>query len=140
MMSQLVLLIIFGQILQGKTSRIKRKFNSLVGQGRITDDQDRFVRDVASSQEIVECERKFNRTAMEFFCPNKFTSDKIEIDDLDSTVLESIIFLRVAAESAKRGPLKTIPTNICRLRKLQVNNRNQCHLMFVFVRIVPSRF
>ena len=116
MMSEFVLFIIFCQILPGQTILLVRT-----------------LRDDDTSEENVQCERKVNLTSIEFFCSNKFTSNEIEIDDLNSTILESITFLRVTAEMGRKGPLKTIPSNICCLRKLQVDDRDRFHSMFCLI-------
>lgn len=74
------------------------------------------------SKPDVQCQRKYNRTSIEFICSNKISMNQLDIDDLNSTVLESITSLRVTPEHGMKGPLRTIPSNICRLTKLQV-----CH-------------
>ena len=107
MTSRLVLLIICCEILYGETVQTRSKVND---------------HDDDKSNEDVQCQRKYNRTSMEFICPNKISSDQLEMNDLNSTILESITFLRVIPEHGMKGPLTTIPSNICRLTKLQVCN------------------
>lgn len=80
--------------------------------------------DVVITDKKFSCIRKHNLTWMEFICPNEFLFNKISIDELSPTVLESIESLTIKGTYYSRGPLKTIPSDICRFIKLKVCNRN----------------
>jgi hypothetical protein len=80
--------------------------------------------DVTQPDEYFQCSRKYNFTWIEFLCPNELLLDDIEIDDLDPVILESIELLIIKGKDDTKGPLTTIPSNICCFTKLKVYNKN----------------
>jgi hypothetical protein len=80
--------------------------------------------DVTKLDKKLQCSRRYTSILMEFLCPNEILLDHIEIDDLNSTILESIESLTIKGNHGTSGPLITIPSNICRFIKLKVCNKN----------------
>jgi hypothetical protein len=71
------------------------------------------------------CTRTFiTEFRLEYYCPGTPPLDNLEIDDLNSTVLESISHLYVFGMDGSRGPLTNIPSNICRFTNLTVFKNN----------------
>ncbi len=88
------------------------------------------MNDVISVDKEIVCDRTYNLTWMEFICSddNSFNDADIDIDDLNSTILESIQSLSIKGEDGNRGPMSTIPLKICRFSKLKVCKKNNFYV------------
>ncbi len=87
-----------------------------------------------------QCTRTFNVTSIEFICPNEFMSNEIDINGLTPNTLESIERLLVTGKNVVRGPLTTIPLNICRFPRLKVNNENKFYSNLIICIFIEFRF
>jgi hypothetical protein len=61
-----------------------------------------------------------SNTNLVLTCPSNGNLSLLPINDYASTILDRITSLRVEGYNDARGPLQTIPANICFLTKLQV--------------------
>ena len=67
------------------------------------------------------CDRYIIMDHILFECPTTIPIADFEVDDLNSTILQSIHHLSVFGMNRTRGPLRTIPSNICRFTNLTVD-------------------
>jgi hypothetical protein len=78
------------------------------------------INGVTEQHKRLQCNRNYGETLMEFICPHGSSLVHLDIDDMNSTTLESIRYLSINSGDDSRGPLTTIPSNICRFTNLTV--------------------
>jgi len=72
----------------------------------------------AKTQNMLSCRRDITNRTLTFSCPVGLIIEKFDIDDIED--LNPIEKLQVIGIDY-RGPLTTIPKNICQLKQLKVN-------------------
>jgi len=124
MIYRFIFLILFCQTLVG-TYFLKKKsrFNSFfIGQQLIIYNANAInpIVSISLLKDIPECNISTNGKWMNYICPVNSSIDDLDIDDVNSTILESIETLWVRSFTNTKGPLIRLPSNVCRFTKLKV--------------------
>lgn len=85
----------------------------------------------------MSCERRIDGGALEFICPETPIMENIDLDNITDSILSSIVSLQVKG-THDRGPLSSIPANICSLQQLKVNidKEKYCFHLSIFQNLV----
>jgi hypothetical protein len=101
----------------------KSRFNSFfIGQQLIIYNANAInpIVSISPLKDIPKCNISTNGKWMNYICPVNSSIDDLDIDDVNSTILESIETLWVRSFTNAKGPLTRLPSNVCRFTILKV--------------------